>query len=176
VQFLTFSQDNEPEQSPTIPHIQLQPRVYSPSHERDRSDASSIYSSGNRLSTFQAYQAYHEDADKKDTDRSASAASGVTYGLSSTDGSGRTSILAQSTDNNVNQRPKSSNLLAPGPGGKDTRLSEFYEAYYRNSTLGPAQAVDTKKQAMDRQSAIMEVDSPMASPLFPKNQQPGAAY
>jgi hypothetical protein len=153
--------------------------VYSPSHERDGSDASSIYSGGNRLSTFQAYQAYQKEANKKDTDRlyrSASAASSETYNLSSTDGSGRTSILAVSTDND--QRPKSSNLLAPGPGGKDTRLSEFYEAYYRNSTLGPAQPVDSSKQATNRQSTILEVDSPMASPMFPmpKTQQPGAAY
>ena len=176
MQFLTFSQDNEPEQSPTVPHIQLQPRVYSPSHERDGSDASSIYSSGNRLSTFQAYQAYHNDADKKDTHRSASAASDGTYDLPSADRSDRTSVLAASTDKDVGQRPKSSNLLAPGPGGKDTRLSEFYEAYYRNSTLGPAQPVVPKKQAMDRQSTIMEVDSPMASPLFPKNQEPGAVF
>ena len=82
-----------------------------------------------------------------------------------------------STDNGAEQRPKSSNLLAPGQaGGKDARLSEFYEAYYRNSTLASAQPVDLKMQTIDRQSTIMEVDSPMASPMFPKTQQPGAAY
>jgi hypothetical protein len=90
--------------------------------------------------------------------------------------SGHTSILA-STDDEAERRPShSSTLLAPGQGGKDTRLSEFYEAYYRNSHMGPAQPVDSKQQYAERYSTIMEVDTPMASPMFPNNHNPGAAF
>ncbi|KAH6877681.1 hypothetical protein BKA58DRAFT_80328 [Alternaria rosae] len=172
-------QVHEPNSEPSssAPQPQLQARTYSPHHERDASDASSIYSSGNRLSTFQAYQAYQEAAQKKDSHnqvlqkhkagRSASAASTVE--------SGHTSILA-STDDETERRPQSSNLLAPGQQGQDSRLSEFYEAYYRNSHLGPAQPVEDKKQFADRQSTIMEVDTPMASPMFPSSQRPGSAF
>ncbi|CAN9337284.1 unnamed protein product [Alternaria alternata] len=172
-----FLQDSEPS-SPARTQVQLQARTYSPHHERDGSEASSIYSSGNRLSTFQAYQASQEDAPKPDsydqawqkqqTRRSASAASTVE--------SGHTSILA-STDDEAERRPShASTLLAPGQGGKDTRLSEFYEAYYRNSHMGSTQPVDVKKQYAERQSTIMEVDTPVASPMFPHNQNPGAAF
>jgi len=173
-------QVHEPNSEPSSPALQpqLQARTYSPHHERDGSDASSIYSSGNRLSTFQAYQAYQEAAQKKDSHtqvlqkqkpgRSASAASTVE--------SGHTSILA-STDDEAERRPHSSNLLAPGQQGQDARLSEFYEAYYRNSHLGLAQPVDGKTQFADRQSTIMEVDTPMASPMFPpSSQRPGSAF
>ncbi|CAN9303727.1 hypothetical protein AA0119_g3821 [Alternaria tenuissima] len=174
-------QVHEPNSEPSSPartQVQLQARTYSPHHERDGSEASSIYSSGNRLSTFQAYQASQEDAPKPDsydqawqkqqTRRSASAASTVE--------SGHTSILA-STDDEAERRPShASTLLAPGQGGKDTRLSEFYEAYYRNSHMGSTQPVDVKKQYAERQSTIMEVDTPMASPMFPHNQNPGAAF
>jgi len=105
---------------------------------------------------------------KQKAGRSASAASTVE--------SGHTSILA-STDDEAERRPHSSNLLAPGQQGQDARLSEFYEAYYRNSHLGPAQPVDAKTQFADRQSTIMEVDTPMASPMFPpSSQRPGSAF
>lgn len=66
-------------------------------------------------------------------------------------------------------------LLMPTADGKDSRLSEFYDVYYRNSVV-PPHAAEVKKTVIDRQSTIMEVDSPMPSPLFPKNQQPGAAF
>ncbi|KAF1847596.1 uncharacterized protein K460DRAFT_363662 [Cucurbitaria berberidis CBS 394.84] len=168
--------NNEPAQSSSAPH--LQPRSHAPTHKRDESDASSLYSNGNRLSTYQAYQAYQKDAD-----RSASAASteSYNYNFSSTDESGRTSV-ALPNDKDGERRPsQSSSLLAPGlmPNGQssnqDSRLSEFYDAYYRNSQIVSAQPVEMKR-IVDRKSTIMEVDSPMPSPLFPKTQQPGAAF
>jgi hypothetical protein len=60
--------------------------------------------------------------------------------------------------------PRTSTMLAPQGEGKDARLSEFYEAYYRQSqVLGPS---DPKSAApATRQSVIMEVESPMPSPL-----------
>jgi hypothetical protein len=171
-----IGQDNEPAQPSSGPH--LQPQTYAPNHQRDGSDASSIYSSGNRLSTYQTYQAYQKHAD-----RSASAASSESNHFSSTDESNRTSVVL-STEKEAERRPsQSSSLLPPGPssslqpGGneKDYRVSEFYDAYYRNSQIGPAQTVEAKRP-VDRQSTIMEVESPMPSPLFPKTQQPGAAF
>ncbi|KAF2845520.1 hypothetical protein T440DRAFT_522540 [Plenodomus tracheiphilus IPT5] len=159
---------------------QLEPRTYAPSHQRDASDASSIYSNGNRLSTFQAYQAYQKQAD-----RSASAASNDSNNYSSTDHSGHTSVIL-STEKDGERRPSQSSAsshLAPTsssatlqPGApNDSRLSEFYEAYYRNSQIAPSLAADSKP-VFDRRSTIIEVDSPMPSPLFPKMQQPGAAF
>ncbi|KAH9866503.1 hypothetical protein J1614_008193 [Plenodomus biglobosus] len=158
---------------------QLQPRTYAPSHQRDASDASSVYSNGYRLSTFQAYQAY-----QKQGDGSASATSNDTYSNSSTDHSGHKSVML-STENDGERRssqsnsnaqlaPTSTSLLQPGVPN-DSRLSEFYEAYYRHSHIAPAHTVDANPD-FARQSTIMEVDSPVPSPLFPKTQKPGAAF
>ena len=56
-------------------------------------------------------------------------------------------------------QPPSSTLLVPAPvGGNDGRLSEFYEAYYRNEHY-------RTEHAFDRQSAMGDDDaSPAATP------------
>ena len=59
---------------------------------------------------------------------------------------------------------RTSTMLAPQGEGKDARLSEFYEAYYRQSQILGAN--ESKPAAPGtRQSTIMEIESPMASPL-----------
>lgn len=69
-----------------------------------------------------------------------------------------------------------SSTLQPGEA-KDARLSEFYEAYYRNSHMAPAGPPgEPSKAAFGRHSTILEVDSPMASPMFPPTAPPGAAF
>lgn len=70
--------------------------------------------------------------------------------------------------------------LSVAPNGQEQRLSEFYDAYYRNSQMAPIQAVDAKR-IVGRHSTIVEVDTPLASPMFPKSAQnlqpiPGAAF
>jgi hypothetical protein len=60
--------------------------------------------------------------------------------------------------------PRTSTLLAPQGEGKDARLSEFYEAYYRQSQILGGNDLKQAAPAM-RQSTIMEDESSMASPL-----------
>lgn len=99
-------------------------------HQRDGSDASSVYSD-TRHSAYQAYQQYQS------LDRSNSSASIKT--------------------------PRAPSHLLDLPEGavKEARLSEFYDAYYRQSQiLGP----DLKPVVVDRQDTIIEVDSPLPSP------------
>jgi hypothetical protein len=115
----------------------------------------------------QKKDAHNQTVQKQNTGRSASP---------TTVESGHTSILASTEDDAERHLSRSSNLLAPGQHGKDARLSEFYEAYYRNSHLGPAQPVDVKKQSTESQSTIMKIDSPMVSPMFASNQSPGSAF
>jgi len=89
--------------------------------------------------------------------------------------------MIMSVDNNPTERrpSESSNHLAlPAQGGPESRLSEFYDAYYRNSQVGPVQILDAKR-VVGRHSTIVEVDTPLASPMFPKamqHPQPGAAF
>ncbi|RMZ68024.1 integral membrane [Pyrenophora seminiperda CCB06] len=161
----------EPAQSPSsAPKIHLQPRITS-HHAQNGSDASSMYSNNNRLSAFRAYQAYQSDAQKQDAGDSVSDAS--------TTRSGRTSLFASSdVEGDVNGQSHS--LLPPGVGGQDARLSEFYDSYYRNSYyrnshIGASGAAEPNKQVVDRQLAITEVDTPLASPMFPPTQHPGTA-
>lgn len=158
----------------------MPPSTYAPTshlHAREGSDASSVYSAGNRLSTFQAYQAY-----QKQTDRSASAASTETYGynFSLSNDSNRTSMIHPSSTStgqvDEGHRPSEpTGLLMPTADGKESRLSEFYDVYYRNSVI-PPHGGEIKKTVIDRQSTILEVDSPMPSPLLPKTHQAGAAF
>jgi hypothetical protein len=180
----------------------MQPQALAPTHKRDESDASSTYSQ-TRLSTFDAYQAYQKQADQ--TDRSASAASNDTYnyGFSSTDGSRGTSVVLsvnnsqderlpshsesqRSTPNGQDSRlslmpnAQDASRLSVAPNGQEQRLSEFYDAYYRNSQMAPIQTVDAKR-LVGRHSTIVEVDTPLTSPVFPKTMQhpqpmPGAAF
>ena len=88
--------------------------------------------------------------------------------------SGRTSLFA-SSDVEGDVHHQSQSLLPPGAGGKDARLSDFYDSYYRNSQMGASDPTELKKQVVDRQSTIIEVDTPLASPMFPPTQHPGMA-
>ena len=98
------------------------------------------------------------------------------------DESGHTSVML-SGDKEGDRRPsQTTSHLAPTtastlhPGGsQDPRLSEFYESYYRNSQVGLPQVVEPT-HLTNRQSTIIEVETPMPSPLLPKAQHPGAAY
>jgi hypothetical protein len=145
-----------------------------------------------RLSTFDAYQAYQKQAG-----RTISAASDSTFNFSSTDGSRRTSLVAADTrpsqpethltapspaDLRLSLAPNTfdPSRLSVAPNGQEQRLSEFYDAYYRNSNsqISPVQTLDAKR-VVGRHSTIVEVDTPLASPMFPKAMQhapPGAAF
>jgi hypothetical protein len=162
-------QATEPSQSSSAPTPKT--HLDAPAHKRIESDASSTYSQ-NRLSTFDAYKAYQKQAD-----RSTSAASNDTFNFSSTDESRGTSVV-MSVDPEERRPSQSSSHLAPAaPNGQDSRLSEFYDAYYRNSQVGPVQTVEAKR-VVGRHSTIVEVDTPLASPMFPKpmQHQPGVAF
>jgi hypothetical protein len=100
-------------------------------HQRDGSDASSVYSE-NRHSAYQAYQQFQA------LDRSNSSAS----------------VKAP--------RAPSHLLELPEGAVKEARLSEFYDAYYRQSQL---LSNAPKMGTGDRQSTILEVESPLPSPL-----------
>jgi hypothetical protein len=73
--------------------------------------------------------------------------------------------------------------LSVAPNGQEQRLSEFYDAYYRHSSIEPSQGLDAKG-AVGRHSTIVEAETPLASPkmgkkmshLKPAPGQPGAAY
>jgi hypothetical protein len=83
----------------------------------------------------------------------------------------RLSVMPQAQD---------ASRLSVAPNGQEQRLSEFYDAYYRNSQMAPIQAVDAQR-LVARHSTIVEVDTPLQSPMFPKAMQhpspmPGAAF
>lgn len=176
------SQASKVTQAPTA-----QPTSLAPTHTRDSS--ASLYSQ-TRLSTFDAYQAYQKQAD-----RSTSAASNDTYNFSSSDDSRSTSVAMNDGDRRPSQplsapsyKPDSRLSLAPNaqdasrlsiaPNGQEQRLSEFYDAYYRNSQMQPIQSVDAKR-IVGRHSTIVEVETPLASPMFGKamgQAKPGAAF
>jgi hypothetical protein len=60
--------------------------------------------------------------------------------------------------------PRAPSHLLELPDGavKEARLSEFYDAYYRQSQLLSS---DAKPVVAERQSTIIEVESPLPSPL-----------
>lgn len=181
--FLTFSEATEPAQSSTVPTPP--PQTLASTHKRDESDASSMYSQ-TRLSTYDAYQAYQNQAE-----HSNSAASNDTYNISSTDDESRGTLVNMSSDDShlgaptaqdsrLSLAPKTfdPSRLSVAPNGQEQRLSEFYDAYYRNSQISPVQGVDAKR-TVGRHSTIVEVETPLASPMFPKMVQqspPGAAF
>jgi hypothetical protein len=135
------------------------------------SSNNNIMISNDRLSAFGVV--YHasghpqgQEAEQSEIERSASVAS--------TAMSGHTSILGSISSESESQH-RQSVLLTPGHAGtQDSRLSEFYEAYYRNSHVGPAQYVETSQHTLDRQSVIAEVGRPTPTVLF--SRQPGAAF
>lgn len=94
--------------------------------------------------------------------------------LSSTAMSGRTSILGSINSESGGQFDQSTLLGRSPTGVEGSRLSEFYEAYYRNSHIGPAVSAESSEHTLDRQLSIKKGDSPILSPLFSK--APGAAF
>ena len=60
--------------------------------------------------------------------------------------------------------PRAPSHLLELPEGalKEARLSEFYDAYYRQSQLV---GNDSRPVVVDRQSTIIEIDTPLPSPL-----------
>lgn len=115
--------------------------------------------SGTRHSTFEVYRKYlaRESTTANPFDDDNAAESGATPTTTSVkpENNRANSFLAPTSQTGQSQ-------------GSDPRLSEFYEAYYRNSHIGPAQSNDTRNQAVDRQSTIMEVESPPRSPTAAK--------
>ncbi|KAF2008599.1 hypothetical protein BU24DRAFT_456136 [Aaosphaeria arxii CBS 175.79] len=137
--------------------ILLQPRTYQPNstHYRDDSNASNFHSSANKSKT-------HRPKRSNSTDFSFNFAI-PNAGLN----------LTTSSDHDDNRRPSlSSSLNVPGipqPGqASESRLSglsEFYDAYYRQSQL----SIPAKEQMRPQHhnvvgSPIFEVDSALPSP------------
>jgi hypothetical protein len=187
--FLTFPQASERVQSFSAPVVQ--PQAPAPTHQRDDSSASSSYSQ-TRMSTFDTYQAYQNRVD-----RTMSVASSDTYISSSTNGSHGPSIMLnqgerQSGDSEAHfsalRKPNSrlsqvlnaqdTSWLSITPNGEEQGLGEFYDTSLRYSQPHPIQAGHGKR-VVGRHSTIIEVDTPLASPMFPKATQqttPGAAF
>lgn len=147
-----LAKESEPEQPEPI---RLQPHAYQPTHQRYRSDASSVYSQ-NRMSTHQ-----HKHSNSTD----------ISYNYSFPEHSSRNS-LALSAPKEHSRRPSAaSSLLAPGSTTSnqtnDPRFSEFYDSYYRHSQLGVASKMEAPKRPKDlnmTQPTIVEVPSPIPSP------------
>lgn len=168
-----FCKDNMPTERPSSP-VRLLPQTYQPSHQRDLSSASSIYSD-KRTST---YQGHHK----------RTTSSGSAYNYSFPENSSRNSTVAAASKEPSRRPSASSSLLAPGSSQSnqtnDPRFSEFYDAYYRYSQLNPGQKPDgSKNDASKRpnqlnlsQPTIVEVPSPLPSPHPQATpNQPGVA-
>lgn len=138
-----------------------------------------------RLSTFDAYQAYQKHAD-----RSVSPAVDSINRFSIAEIERRPSAPtlavapAPSQDSRLSIAPGfDASRLSVAPNGQEQRLSEFYEAYYRNSSIEPVQALDAKR-VNGRHSTIVEVETPLASAMLgkkmshpkPASGPPGAAF
>jgi hypothetical protein len=198
-----FVQVPEPAQSSSAPAPT--PQTIAATHQR-ASDASSLYSQ-TRLSTFAAYQAYQ----KQNHRVTSSGSTDYDFSLSTNDSRGASVILdvdnvqpsviapptsfdshlsvAPANVSRLSVAPDNSRLsVAPDasrlsvmPNGQEQRLSEFYDAYYRNSQIAPDAPVlpADASRLVARHSTIVEVDTPLASPMFPKHMQhgpPGAAF
>lgn len=121
----------EPDSEPNKEPPKADAATPAPTHQRDGSNASSVYSD-NRRSAYSEYQQYQS------LDRSNSSASF--------------------------KPPRAPSHLLELPEGavKEARLSEFYEAYYRQSQF---MGNESKPAVADRQSTIPETESPLTSPL-----------
>ncbi|KAF2793909.1 hypothetical protein K505DRAFT_361588 [Melanomma pulvis-pyrius CBS 109.77] len=159
---------NEPTQPSSS--VLLQPQAYQPTHQRDMSNASSVYSE-NRMSTLEQ------------RNRSDSAESGYSYSYNFPETSNRNSIM-QPKEQPGHRKSVSSSLLDPNGSAtsnqsNDPRFSEFYDAYYRHSQLGPASKADASKRPNQlnlSDQTIVEVPTPLASPaVHPSHHQPGFA-
>jgi hypothetical protein len=148
---LTFSQEQ-----PT-PNILLQPQSYQPAHQRDMSNASSVYSE-NRMSTLDPQRKRSDTADSSYSDN---------YNYAGT--SNRTSMGQQSSSLQPNGSTNNQQ-------SNDPRFSEFYDAYYRQSQLLPSKNEAPKRpgQLDLSDQTIAEVPTPLASPAVP-HHQPGSA-
>jgi hypothetical protein len=106
----------------------------------------------------------------------------------STDSSYNFSFPQHATRNSValsarkEEEPSAPGSLAPssarGHQANDPRFSEFYDAYYRNSQLGPISSTDGSKRPNQlnlAQETIAEVDSPLPSPNPQTLKPPGVA-
>lgn len=120
------------------------------------SDASSVYSSHNRMSTRMSTHMSNNSTDSS-------------YNFSLPKHANRNSVALSATKEG--EPNAAGSLLAPslarGSQTNDPRFSEFYEAYYRNSQLGPISSTDGAKrpnQLNIAQDTIAEVESPLPSP------------
>lgn len=139
-----------------MPSISLQPQTYQPTHQRDVSDASSVYDSENRASKHLSNGSAYNFSFPENSNRNSVALNTVKEEASSKEQSRRPSV--------------SNSLLAPSSTTSnqthETRLSEFYDAYYRHSQIGVASTEPTKRpnQLNFTHPTIVEVPSPLASP------------
>ncbi|KAF4313779.1 hypothetical protein GTA08_BOTSDO00611 [Botryosphaeria dothidea] len=146
-----------PTLAPELETYTLQPTVYVPTHSRDVSMSASEYSTNSRRrsSVSSIETLTHE----------ASAASKIGLARSDSAASRRHSVGANSL-----MPPPS-----PNTASKD-RFSEFFDAYYRHSQsmAGPEasygyEVARTETLAIPRHSTIVEVPSPLATPLASPN-------
>jgi len=156
---------NEASQPST--HVLLQPQSYQPSHQRDMSNASSIYSE-NRMSTL------GNQRNRSDSESSFS------YNYTSPDTSNRNSISQAGHRKSLsNTMLDPSSASASSGQGHDPRFSEFYDAYYRHSQLVTSAKPDASKRPNQlnlSDQTIVEVPTPLASPAVPMaHHQPGFA-
>lgn len=91
------------------------------------------------------------------------------YNFSFPKNSNRNSVAAGATKEE--ETIVASSMLAPSSARSgqtnDPRFSEFYDAYYRKSQLGPISGTDGAKRSNQlniTQDTIAEVDSPLPSP------------
>ncbi|KAF2875225.1 hypothetical protein BDV95DRAFT_311417 [Massariosphaeria phaeospora] len=152
------SNDVNPEQPSSS--YRLQPRIYQPTHQRDTSNASSVYSDKRKSQHYEPNNpsiSYDYPFPEVSNGNSASLAANK-------EASAPASI--------------SSTLHPPGSSTSeqthDSRLSEFYEAYYRHSQYANVLSSDASMRptiANATQPTIVEVPSPLPSP----KPQPGMA-
>jgi len=146
-------EESQPERPPSP--VRLLPQTYQPTqtsaHTRERSDASSIYSSHNRMST-------HKASDSTDS----------SYNFSLPKHANRNSVALSAMKK---EEPSAAGTLlvlssANGNQVNDPRSSEFYDAYYRQSQLGPISTDGAKRpnQLTLAQDTIAEAESPLPSP------------
>jgi len=145
--------DADAQPRPTSP-VKLLPLTYTPTHGREASE-SSVYSE--RRWTYQR-------------NRSASTDSNTSLNYS------LPHYTSQSTSAPTKEQRRlstSSYLQAPASASSnaESRLSDFYDAYYRQSTLVVAQKGDGKRpnQLSLAPPTIVEVPTPVGSPMPPQS-------
>lgn len=178
---LTFDQESDHAQSSSSAAIaRVQPHAYSRYDDAggDNINSGSSISSSNSNTWLGAFgvirQAFGYGYGQGQGQESGQLSVARPLSLSSTAMSGRTSILGSINSESGGQSNQST-LPVPSPTGVDgSRLSEFYEAYYRNSNVGSAASVASGGPTLDGQLVTKKGDSSATSPLFSK--VPGAAF